>query len=288
LSFSKAAAKLYISQPTLSRNISLLEKELQVQLFTRSSFQGTQLTQAGSCLVSAFTQARDIMRSAVRQAQSIAQQKVYCLTLGLLEGQMMDEGLCQLLQQLKDECGNVQVDMVKDSFHPLIHRLKNDELDVILTMDYDLSGIPDIHIQPFCTLPTLLIIPRSFLDSPEADTIYSLADFSSLPFICTCKDDSPVLIDMLYRACGEAGFTPNIKFVDSLHEEALTLEMGLGIAGLNPNHAIFHSPNIRAVPVREFEPQTFSLAWKRDAANPAVGMFARAYSTWSKSHRSPP
>ena len=37
-SFSKAAAKLFISQPTFSRNISMMEAELGLTLFHRNSF----------------------------------------------------------------------------------------------------------------------------------------------------------------------------------------------------------------------------------------------------------
>ena len=35
-SFSKAAEKLYISQPTFSRNIAMLEQELGIRLFHRN------------------------------------------------------------------------------------------------------------------------------------------------------------------------------------------------------------------------------------------------------------
>ena len=46
LSFRRAAERLHLAQPVLSRQIRALEKELRAQLFTRDST-GTQLTAAG-------------------------------------------------------------------------------------------------------------------------------------------------------------------------------------------------------------------------------------------------
>lgn len=284
LNFSKAAANLYISQPTLSRNISLLEKELEVRLFVRNSFQGTQLTQAGICLLDAFLKTREIMEDAIGHARNISRQKILCLTFGLLEGQMMDEHLCKMLNEFKVNNEDVHLDVVKESFHPLLHRLQNDELDIILTLNYDIEGISGLKVCPFYTLPTWLVIPKDSVKSEDKDREYSLADFSHLPFICTSENDSPVLIDMLHRACREAGFVPKIVFVDTLHEETLQLEMGSGIAGLNPYHSIFYSPNVSFVKVKEFVPQGFSLAWKKDTENPAVKIFDDFFTSWSKNH----
>jgi DNA-binding transcriptional LysR family regulator len=50
LSFSAAAQQLHLSQPTVSKNISRLEKELQAELFYRDS-SGVQLTEAGKTLI---------------------------------------------------------------------------------------------------------------------------------------------------------------------------------------------------------------------------------------------
>src|SRR5699024_12154186 len=44
--FSKAAANIYVSQPTLSKSIKKLEEDLQVHLFRRST-RNLQLTDAG-------------------------------------------------------------------------------------------------------------------------------------------------------------------------------------------------------------------------------------------------
>lgn len=46
LSFSKAAAALFVSQPAVSKQVSLLEEELGLTLFDRTR-QGVFLTEAG-------------------------------------------------------------------------------------------------------------------------------------------------------------------------------------------------------------------------------------------------
>lgn len=46
-SFSAAARKLYLSQPALSKQISVLEKELNIQLLDRSGYRPV-LTKAGT------------------------------------------------------------------------------------------------------------------------------------------------------------------------------------------------------------------------------------------------
>ena len=50
LNFGRAAERLHIAQPVLSRQIRALENELHAQLFVRDS-SGTQLTRAGAQLL---------------------------------------------------------------------------------------------------------------------------------------------------------------------------------------------------------------------------------------------
>ena len=59
----RAAARLHISQPPLTRQIQQLEEELDVQLFVRTP-KGMEITQAGTLLLE---EARNI-RSLVEQA----------------------------------------------------------------------------------------------------------------------------------------------------------------------------------------------------------------------------
>ncbi|WRH66557.1 MAG: LysR family transcriptional regulator [Planktothrix sp. GU0601_MAG3] len=67
LNFSRAAVKLYISQPALSRQIKDLENELSVMLFLRQS-DGLKLTEAGKFFLE---QAQDILNRSYISVQTI-------------------------------------------------------------------------------------------------------------------------------------------------------------------------------------------------------------------------
>lgn len=67
LNFSRAAVRLYISQPALSRQIKDLEDELSVVLFLRQS-DGLKLTEAGKFFLK---QAKDILNRSNVAVQTI-------------------------------------------------------------------------------------------------------------------------------------------------------------------------------------------------------------------------
>lgn len=58
MSFTKAAAELYITQPSLSKQISTLESELGVELFDRSVKTKLHVTPAGALLRDFLSEAR--------------------------------------------------------------------------------------------------------------------------------------------------------------------------------------------------------------------------------------
>ncbi|MEV4287227.1 LysR family transcriptional regulator [Nonomuraea bangladeshensis] len=68
-SLRRAAAALHIAQPTLSEQLRALEKEIGVELFSRSS-SGVQLTEAGEAFLAQATVAVDAFERAVAAARS--------------------------------------------------------------------------------------------------------------------------------------------------------------------------------------------------------------------------
>ncbi|MFG1702216.1 LysR family transcriptional regulator [Nonomuraea sp. M3C6] len=93
-SLRRAAAALHIAQPTLSEQLRALEKEIGVELFSRSS-SGVQLTEAGEAFLAQATVAVDAFERAVVAARS----KGVTARLGVADG--LADVVARLLSQLQ-------------------------------------------------------------------------------------------------------------------------------------------------------------------------------------------
>jgi len=71
LNFSKAAENLFVSQPTFSYQIKLLEEEIGFSIFDRNG-KGATLTPAGTQFVSYLTGMREEMKRAIEQGQNFS------------------------------------------------------------------------------------------------------------------------------------------------------------------------------------------------------------------------
>lgn len=92
-SLRRAAAALHIAQPTLSEQLRALEKEIGVELFSRSS-SGVQLTEAGEAFLAQATVAVDAFERAVAAARS----KGETARLGVADG--LADVVARLLSQV--------------------------------------------------------------------------------------------------------------------------------------------------------------------------------------------
>jgi len=70
-SFTLAAKRLYVSQPSISQQVALLERELGFRLFERNS-KGVELTPAGDFFYQELAQALDSFKALVQAARSVA------------------------------------------------------------------------------------------------------------------------------------------------------------------------------------------------------------------------
>ncbi|WP_084773925.1 LysR family transcriptional regulator [Nonomuraea candida] len=92
-SLRRAAAALHIAQPTLSEQLRALEKEIGVELFSRSS-SGVTLTEAGEAFLARATVALDAFERAVTAARSTGERP----RLGVADG--LADVAARLLSQL--------------------------------------------------------------------------------------------------------------------------------------------------------------------------------------------
>jgi len=85
LNFTKAADKLFISQPALSKQITAMERELNIQLFVRNN-RSVQMTPPARILLEEFEKIYDEYHKAITRATNSFQGLSGELNIGILEG----------------------------------------------------------------------------------------------------------------------------------------------------------------------------------------------------------
>lgn len=133
LNFTKAAAKLRVAQPALSRQIHDLEEELGVSLLERNS-RSVRLTDAGKAFL---TDAHELLRradAAVQTARAFATGERGEIQIGYAPS-LTVEVLPQALRAFERQCPHVRVSLHDLSVQEMLQSLRAGQLDAALTIE---------------------------------------------------------------------------------------------------------------------------------------------------------
>lgn len=148
--FTKAAQKVFVTQPTLSMQIQKLEEELDVQIFDRSK-KPIQLTETGKKIV---TQARNIVNESGRIKDIVDQQKGFIggqFRLGVIPT-IMPTLLPMFLNNFIKKYPKVKLKIEELNTEAILERLKEGHLDAaIAATPLEMEGIKEqvLYYEPF-------------------------------------------------------------------------------------------------------------------------------------------
>ena len=233
LNFRKAAQKLNISQPPLSRHISELEKELEVQLFTRNS-SGVEITEAGRFLekeASRILENIEYIKSKIGKLESGSTRLV---RIGFIPSAMhsLIPGLVELTMRTFPNMLFLFDEIVNDD---QARALREGRIDLGIGW----SGIMSEGIRFIPMLnETLSIIYSRELDVQDPHP--ELYSFRELPYIVFSRASSH-LADYTIQLCEQSGFTPKIVFDSKQFDTVFQLvSAGLGWS-IVPTIALLHT-----------------------------------------------
>ena len=132
-SFSKAAEKLFISQPAISQNIKRMEQQYGVKIFDRST-KTMHLTEAGNAIYQAAKKMQGTEKEVGMILADIKQLRTGTITLGTTPFR----ATCMLPKSLfrfKNSYPGVKVETVFDSIHNLQQLLRSGEVDFCIETD---------------------------------------------------------------------------------------------------------------------------------------------------------
>lgn len=270
--FTKAADKLFITQPALSRQIAAMEMELNMQLFIRNN-KSVRLTPAAVVLMEEFEKIYDQYNLAVAKAANSFAGLSGELNIGVLEGTYVGDLFPSVLQHFAQYYPQVKINLKNYSFNSLIEGLYSNELDLIITLLFDVKDREKLQYQVIEHTRDHIVVHK---DHRLAGAKYvKLSDFRDDTIIMVSKDDSETSPRLILDACKSCGFTPKVKFASSLQEEILWVQAGVGVCMLDSRNTLKQNKNnsVCFLDVDQVSDPSLTLAWNVDHYNPMKEIF---------------
>lgn len=266
LNFRKAAEKLFISQPGLSRQIKQLEELLEVKLFERDQKQ-VRLTVAGEYFKSEVDFVLNHLDLSKNQLKLIEKGKVGELRIGFL-GSASNRILPTLLSKINANYPSISTSLEELSNLAQVEMIEKNKLDLGFVR---LASVPSALEMKVVMRDTFsLVVPEAH--AIQESDFYSVAQFAEESFILFSSDYSNFYYEQIFGICKEAGFSPKIRH-KSVH--ALTIfklvENGLGIAIVPTSLKEGYELNVRFMEIPNNTRFTeLSAIWKSSNRNPVL------------------
>ena len=269
LSYSRAAARIHVSQPSLSRQVAALEAEIGVALLDRDKHR-VSLTAAGKAYLGRARELLGGLDEAADLARRTAQGQVGRLALGF-GGSAAYTLMPAVLRRFRARYPEVEVTLQQLPLTAQLDALREGRVDVgFLLLPVD---DPSVRTERLMRDRMVAAVPSDHALARRRDV--ALRSLSDEAFVAFPREGGLGYRDRMVELCLKAGFTPRIV------REAAPLESivgfvasGVGIALLPAMARRLRVADVIYVPVTErFAFMDFALAWRPDAKMPAIDAF---------------
>lgn len=264
LNFTKAAARVFLSQPALSHQIRQLEEELSVKLFARTS-RHVELTEPGRDLLDLAKGTLETLESGIAQLRRKAGVEGCLLRLGFTE--YANYGLVpQIVQRFIAQHPGIRVEQIEGSTLEQITALREGHLDVGFFLAT--ASDPELDTRLLWREPFMLALPES----------HPLAALEVVPFkalggqrlIVNGRAQSPGMYNFISRLCHEAGAQPELVVNEGPHLYTFSgvsrlVASGVGAFLIVATLAKVGFPGVVFRPLADPEPLLdFVMSWRRN------------------------
>jgi DNA-binding transcriptional LysR family regulator len=204
LNIGRAALRLHMSQPPLTRQIKALEEELGVALFIRTP-RGVELTQAGEMFREEAQSIRMLVEAAVDRVQRAGDGKIGRLDVAIF-GSGIYDAIPKLLHAYRERLPGVNVVLHTMSKAEQIEALRQRRISV--GFNRMMPALPDIGCELLATEPLMVAVNvRHPLAAVAAVPFGALAEH---PLVVYPNLGRPSLIDRVLELCRRRGFEPRV------------------------------------------------------------------------------
>ena len=270
--FGRAAQRLHVAQPALSRQIQDLEREMGFLLFDRLP-RGVRLNAAGKLFLSDARRILQDVDDAKRRAERIALGKAGTLRIGIAMALSWHGMVADSFREFRR--GQPDVELVAH------HLLSVHQVDAVLSGRLDAGFAATVtqwhkelaHSQ-FALEKLLLAVPKGHPLTKRKRV--RLRDLRNIPFVGFQRWANPIFYDELMQACARGGLSaPRIVQEATDRDTQLGLvQCRIGIAWQTESIR-WHCPRgIVLLPVADMKIRVpYNLIWKKDNSSPLLQKF---------------
>jgi DNA-binding transcriptional LysR family regulator len=267
LHFGRAAARLNMTQPPLSRQIQVLEHIIDAPLLERTS-RSVRLTPAGRSFLPEAQRILKLAESASQVARRIAMGKTGSLKIGYTAAAAYG-----FLPELLAAC-RARLPEVDFSLKEMV---SGDQLEALASGQIDAGLLrppiarPELATKRVLAEPLLAAIPRKHpLASREN---LAIKDFDGQPFVMYSPYESRYFHDLLVALFTQADILPRyVQHVGQIHSILAMVRAGLGVSIVPAAAANLKIAEVKLRPLKLRTPTPVELfmVWRRDDENPLV------------------
>ncbi len=277
LHFARAAVRLGITQPPLSRSIQSLEKELGVPLLSRSNKWRVSLTAAGKAFLPEAERLLRQLRYAENLARGAGKGECGRLTIGAISSMLGNPVFIDTLGDMQKQFPKVTVEVIDSTSAGLTGQIRERTMDLaLMRLSQELSNDDELVCEKLYDDNLAVVLPRTHRLAKKASfPVSALADER---FILVPERTSAVFRNYIFRFCGtRGGFTPNVSKEISNSYTALRLTAaGLGITIVSAAYEGMFGNRLCYRRFSDFRPRLPMYAvHAADNASPALGFFMK-------------
>jgi DNA-binding transcriptional LysR family regulator len=273
LNFRRAAERLNMTQPPLSRQIQLLEHHLGVALFTRTT-RSVALTAAGRAFFIEAQNLLDRAQQAAASAKRFAEGDIGSVTISFV-GSAVYEFLPKVIAEARLKQPHVKISLEEMNTYQQHEAMRARRIDLGIVRSPLLQ--PGFATECLVREPFLLAVPSSHRLA-TADTV-AVTDLDAEPFLMYSHAAYPPFNELLTGMFRSARVAPQyVQWLGSSLTILALVNAGMGLA-LVPRCAasvVFKGVTFRDIDLGEGVQSELHLIWRSDNDNPAFSMLLDA------------
>ena len=249
-SFSEAARQLYTSQSNLSKQIGLLESELNIKLFRRTN-KSVIPTKAGQYLYDRLRNVPELINETCAKAKILDRDETDLIRIGVIKSSSFNLVLSQIYRELVRTFPESDFELEYSDFRQLRAGFESSVCDFAVTKTYDLTPVdPGVTTKTLSSMqPAILVCSENPLSQRKSVSMKELRDTD---FIIMEQSEAPGYNRNFRSACSDAGFSPRVaRRTRRMESLIMYVSNDVGVGWSDSDISIPTTSNVKMVPISD-------------------------------------